>query len=280
MSTFVGVDEQRRLWAERLLEFPPRHPYAKYNGTHWRLVELADLGAGVGPERLRPAVEQVLEWITQPQSTHDVPPGPDGTRPRRHASQEGNILYACTVLGFGSDVRVSALVDVLLATQWPDGGWNCDRHQTARRSSFHETVTPAIGLAVFARTFDHEGAQAAAMRAAELLLDHRLYRRGGTGAPIHPSWTQLHYPPYWHYDILQGLRLVELLGLLEDERASDALELLRSLRCADGGYRSRRWSSPSQPGAVDYGRGTANVVLNARADQILAAAAAGGTQLT
>lgn len=110
------------------------------------------------------------------------------------------------------------------------------------------------------------------MRAAHLLLEHRLFRRGGDGPVIHPSWTQLHYPPYWHYDILQGLRLLELVGLLEDERATDALAVLAAQRKPDGSFRGHSWASGSYPAAVDYGRGSANVMLRERAQHLLDAA--------
>lgn len=269
------MDERFAGWAEELLRFPPTHPYTKFDGAHWRLVELADLaelGVAIEPERLRPAHDPVLEWIESPQTTRAVAPGPDGTRPRRHASQEGNLLFACTVLGWSSEPRVVALADVLLSTQWPDGGWNCDRDQGAWRSSFHETVTPALGLAWFARTSGRADVLEAAHRAVSLLLEHRLYRRGGTGSVIHPSWTQLHYPPYWHYDILQGLRVVGALGMLDDGRADNALALLRSLRDAEGGFPSRSWASRAQPAAVDYGHGRANAMLNRRANDLLAQA--------
>lgn len=265
------MDARRAAWAESLLDFPAGHPYAKFDGAHWRLIELADLGVDVEPERVRPGVDRVLNWLADSPSARDLASLRVTERPRLHASQEGNAVYACTTLGFGDDPRVGTLVDVLLAAQWPDGGWNCDRHREAHRSSFHETVTPAIGLAVYARTFGRNDAFDAATRAAELLLDHRLFRAGGDGATIHPSWTVLHYPPYWHYDVLQGLRLLALLGLLDDDRATEALDVLRTARGHDGRFPGRSWASTDRPAAIDYGRGAANAMLNDRAREVLAA---------
>ena len=46
--------------------------------------------------------------------------------------------------------------------------------------------------------------------------------------PIHPSFVDLHYPPYWHYDVLEGLVLCAHLGLLDDPRAQDALDSSRA----------------------------------------------------
>ena len=267
-----GVDDQRRVWVRQLLEFPAGHPYAKFTGAHWRLVELADLGPDLAADLVEPRVEAVLGWLAEAPHARVIAAVRSGSRPRLHASIPGNGVYACTRLGFGLDPRVESLVEVLLAAQWPDGGWNCDRHPEVSHASFHETVTPAIGLAVFGQAVGSADALAAARRAAELLLEHGLFRRRSTGAVVHPSWIQLHYPPYWHYDVLQGLRLLLLLGLLGDERASEGLDVLESRRTTDGGFAGRTWASNSQPAAVDYGRGMSNAMLRERAQRILDAA--------
>lgn len=219
-----------------------------------------------------PVVEFVLDWAVAAPETHVVAAVRSRERPRLHGSIPGNVVYSATTLGFGTDDRVRHLVGVLLGAQWPDGGWNCDRHREAHHSSFHEAVTPAIGLARYGLAHGDGEALAAAGRAAELLLQHRLFRRHGTGNAIDASWTELHYPPYWHYDVLQGLRLVELLGRLGDDRAADALAVVESRRRPGGGFASATWASSRYPAAVDYGRGAANVLLNTRAAGILVAA--------
>ena len=100
-----------------------------------------------------------------------------------------------------ADGRCENLVERLLHWQWPDGGWNCDRDPGADTSSFFETLLPMRGLWV------HGAPQArcAALDAAEVLLERRLAYRASTGALIRAEFTKLHYPLYWHYDILGGL---------------------------------------------------------------------------
>ena len=234
---------------EELLKFPAVHPYRKYWGTHWRLVELADLDTPIPPVRLQAGIDQEVAWLSP--TVGDPPGGSVGGLPRRHASMEGNAVYAFCRLGFTHHPITHDLVVALIGWQWPDGGWNCDRHRTAHRSSFHESVTPALGLATYAHQNGDAAALAAALRTAELLLQHRLFRVHGTGEPIHPSWTKLHYPPYWHYDVLQGLRLLRAVNRLDDHRASDALALLESSRRRDGTFSSPRWSSKKQPAVLD-----------------------------
>ncbi|TDC54614.1 hypothetical protein E1212_02405 [Jiangella ureilytica] len=272
----TGADAMTSPRVRALLAFPSGvHPYAKWHGAHWRLVELADLGVTPPPRELERAVNSVLDWLTGP--GHDAAVVRFRGRYRVHASQEGNALYACSRLGLAGDSRVALLAGRLLAWQWPDGGWNCDRHPDAHRSSFHETVTPALGLAAFAAATGNGDARDAARRAAELLLEHHLFRRLDDGAVIHPSWLRLHYPPYWHYDIGQGLRLLHELGLLADPRAADAMDVLRRARRRDGRFTGPTWSSARQPPAADWGRGADNEMLNLRAETILAAADAAAT---
>ena len=185
---------------------------------------------------------------------------------------EGNAVFALTRLGFADHPGTRLLVSGLVRWQWDDGGWNCDRHPGAKRSSFHESVTPALGLAVYAQASGDSDARAAAERAAELLLSHRLFRSLGSGEVIHPSWLTLHYPAYWHYDILQGLRLLLLLDLLDDPRAGEALDLVEKAQRQPGRFSGRTWSSSRQPAAVDWGRSPDNLMLNELAGGVLRAA--------
>lgn len=272
----AGDENADVLGSERvrtLLDFPDVDPYRKWWGTHWRLVALADLGVPPGTPALARGVARELAWLTSPEHRSRIL-SVDGLT-RVHASQEGNAVYACSTLGFASDPRVREIVDALLEWQWSDGGWNCDDRPGCRRSSFHETVTPALGLAAFNAATGDADALSAARRSAELLLQHELFRSRRTSLPIHPSWTRLHYPPYWHYDVLQGLRLVEAVGLLDDPRAAAALDALERERRRDGRFSGQAWWSAKQPDAVDWGRGPDNEMLNVRVEAILRAARPG-----
>jgi hypothetical protein len=69
----------------------------------------------------------------------------------------------------------------------------------------------------------------------------------------------LHYPPYWHYDLLAGLRALAAAGHIRDRRASRALDLLQERRRTDGTWHTGgRWWRPKGPYArdvVDWGSG-------------------------
>ncbi|MGI0156150.1 MAG: hypothetical protein ACREDE_08510, partial [Thermoplasmata archaeon] len=141
----------------------PRHPYAKWQGAHWVLAALADIGYPQHDPQLAPLVDRSLELWLGPyyQRMTQTTGGTEARRPsgipvirgraRSHASQQGNALWSLTTLGLG-DERVEGLVRLLRQWQWPDGGWNCDRDPEATVSSFMETLLPMRGLALRARS--------------------------------------------------------------------------------------------------------------------------------
>jgi hypothetical protein len=248
------------------------HPYRKWTGAHWRLVSLVELGIPAGHPAAVAAAQRVLAWLTGP--THRNAVGAVDGLVRRCASQEGNALAACCRLGLADDERVRLLAHSLMEWQWPDGGWNCDQRAT-RRSSFHESLPPMWGLHEYAAATGDPDARKAADRTAELLLEHRLFRAMGSGEVINRSWVTLHYPPYWHYDVLQALLILSRLGRADDERAGDAFDLLRQRRLPGGRWRPGGywWRAPDgstgPPEVVDWGRGGPNQMITLNALRVL-----------
>ena len=251
------------------------HPYKKWTGAHWRLISLVELAVPPGEPRAVAAAETVLAWLTSPGRRRSL--RVVNGLVRRCASQEGNALAVCSRLGLAGDPRVAQLARSLVEWQWPDGGWNCDDRASGRRSSFHESLAPAWGLYEFAASTGAAWAREAAERTAELFLQHRLFRSLSTGEPIHPSWVALHYPPYWHYDILQALLVLSRMGKADDPRAVDALEELERKRLPDGRWRpdAAWWQRPGSARAVeavDWGRSGPNEMITLNALRVLRAA--------
>ena len=141
-------------------------------------------------------------------------------------------------LGMAKDPRVKLLADSLVEWQWPDGGWNCDVNPSACHSSFHESIKPLWGLLLYHQATGDETALGAARRTAEMLLEHRLFRSSRTGEVISEEWTRLHWPVYWHYDLLTALDVLRLLpGALADPRAQEALDLVEEQRLPEGKWK-------------------------------------------
>jgi hypothetical protein len=173
-------------------------------------------------------------------------------RHRRCASQQGTALWSVLTLGL-ADSRAADLVERLLHWQWPDGGWNCDRDPDASHSSFMESILPLRALALAARETGDARAGAAARRAAEIFLKRNLFQRRRDGAVMRREFVQLHYPLYWHYDVLHGLKVLAEARLLGDARCKDALDLLEAKRLPDGGWPAERCYHRAGAERVDWG---------------------------
>jgi hypothetical protein len=226
---------------------PVRHVYRKWWGAHWILASLADIGYPEDDKQLSPAIQQVLDFWLQPVFTESVvretsqPAYKDKAVPiingraRRCASQQGNALFAALALGY-RDERVEQLVELLLRWQWPDGGWNCDRKPSSSHSSFWEYLLPLRGLALYTRKYDSKKTARAVRHAAELFLRKELFKRENTGAVMNHQFLKLHYPCYWRYDILFGLKVMAESGFIRDRRCQGALDILEQKRLPDGGW--------------------------------------------
>jgi hypothetical protein len=209
------------------------YPYKKWDGSHWTLSLLADLGVPPGDENLRPLMEATYNaWLGVSHQKHIRQ---IAGRTRRCASQESNAAWSAMRLGFADD-RSTELVTRLLRWQWPDGGWNCDKRPEADTSSFMETLIPLRALALYGLVSGDPEVQRAAERAAEVFLTRKLFKRLHDGQVMDPHFIRLCYPPYWHYNILFGLKVMAEAGFIGDPRCKDALDMLESKRLPGGGF--------------------------------------------
>lgn len=211
----------------------PLHPYHKWRGAHWVLIDLADNGYPSGDTSLAPLVDQEFEWLlSEEHESHFL--CIEG-KWRRCASQEGNLLFALHRLGL-ADERSEVLFDRLQKMQWPDGGWNCRKDRDAAHSSYMESLTPMRGLIAHAKATGSRKAKSMAKAASEIFLKRHLYKKQSDGTVIRPEFVKLHYPNYWHYDILFALKVLQEGGFAKDARTRDALDLLESKRLPGGGF--------------------------------------------
>jgi len=260
------------------------HAYKKWGGAHWRLVALAELGVttathGAG-DALAEAFEQTAGWLTGPGHARSARPI-DG-RVRACASKEGNAIWAACRIGLGRHPGVASMVSHLLDWQWPDGGWNCDVRPAARHSSFNESWAPLRGLLAYRSVASPRAAVSALDhaidRAADFFLRHQVVESERTGAIAHPSLTLLRWPPYWHYGLLPGLRVLHEAGRLGEPAAAAAVTRLQAMRRADGTWRpdGRWWRRPGTGGSnveiLDWGAEGEARMLTLLAAEVLAAA--------
>jgi len=254
------------------------HPYQKWTGAHRRLVSLVELGI---PQGFRPAVratDLVLKWLLGDAHVGNVP-RINGLY-RRCASQEGNALAVCSRLGIGDDPRVRRLAESLVEWQWPDGGWNCDRKPEADHSSVNESLSTLWGLLEYQRATGERDFLKPIERASEFFLRHHLFRSDHTGEIIHPDVIKLHYPVYWHCDILQELMILSRAGKLGDPRTREALDIVEKKRGPDELWRAEDYywnikrkastkANVSNLEVVDWGRKGPNEFITLNALRIL-----------
>ena len=254
------------------------HVYAKWQGAHWILATLADLGYPERDKALLPVRDQVLDcWLHEDfYEEFNVDSKADAYkrrgvpimqgRYRRCASQQGYALFFLIALGLENE-RVHDLAERLLHWRWPDGGWNCDKEPAAAKSTFIHTIHSMRGLQAYGARFGDTPALAAAKKASEIFLSRQLFKRQSDGSIMKAEFVKLHYPLYWHYDILFGLKALGEVALLRDPRCAAALDLLESKELPDGGWPAEsRYYSVSQQITlsadwVDWG-GTSRKRLN------------------
>ncbi len=219
--------------------------WPKWKATVWALILLAEMGF----DGKLPVVRRGCEYFLRVMDGQDRSwPPPDssendaqGQWPAWRSVWEpcvtGNMARTLIMLGFGEDRRVREMLEWLVRYQLSDGGWNCESGPWGKNvfhSSFMSTIEPLWAFSALPSQKWPKGGREAVERGCEFMLMHRLYKSDKTGRVIHEWWTKLHFPLFYFYDILHGLRVLTSLGYGKDERTRDAVELLLSKRLPNG----------------------------------------------
>jgi hypothetical protein len=209
-------------------------PAGRWTATTWTLLLLVACGAPERHPTARPALDGLVDRFMQPGKEVD------GSALLRRV----DLCHLAFWLGLAAyfldpdDPRLLPLAEAILSAQFADGGWNCHmrNHPNKTHSSFHTTfnVLENVRLAVDQGAVPAASFCDAEARAAEFMLQHRLYRSDRTGDVISERFTQLTYPWHWHYTVLRGLDYLRLTPAIADERLDDAIGLLLRARKPNG----------------------------------------------
>ncbi len=202
----------------------------KWTSTHYTLLDLKNLGFPKGNHLINESVLQVL--YTEKGKNGGISYG------RKYS----DVCVNGMILNFGAyfvgkHKSLNEIVDFLLDTQMPDGGWNCKYLQGATHSSVHSTLSVLEGLCEHIHSGNvHKIREImlAKKRGVEFLLVHNLYKSHTTGAIIDPKMLRFTYPTRWRYDILRALDYFQRAQVSYDKRMEDALSILRSKQRPDG----------------------------------------------
>lgn len=239
---------------------------------------LRDLGLDPASEGARRAVERVRDRVRWK--------GWDWDGSWRGWDFDGNPFFAGEVepcingqVGasgayFGQDIQ--RIVDLLLAEQLPDGGWNCEAENGSTRSSFNTTICVLDALLEHEMTGEASPkVTEARLRGQEYLLERHLFRRQSTGEVIERDrkdggvWTRFAFPNWWHYDVLRGLDYLRRAGAAPDERIAEAVELVAAKAGADGRWPLETRHPGRMPVEFDEGVGRPSRWITLRAYRVL-----------
>lgn len=139
---------------------------------------------------------------------------------------------------------VSAIARWFAEHQLPDGGWNCEWVEGSVRSSFHSTLNALKGILDWEIRTGDDSLRAVRHTAQEYLLSRRMLYRASTGEHVGP-WVEAFGYPFRHvYTALNAcdyLRRASLHdGVAPDERAADAIRIIRAAQNSDQTWTQQR----------------------------------------
>jgi hypothetical protein len=174
----------------------------------------------------------------------------DADWPHRHFScLLGQNLRTFVRLGYRDDPRVQRTLDLLLATERPDGGYLCDMHEGKYatrpvKSCIRGSIKVLLALAELPETWNHPRVQA--------LVGYFLKRggiyRSGSRTLVNRDMAQLTFPSTWRASLWEVLYALSRMGYGADERLVDAWAELEKHALPDGSYRLD-WT-PAKPWAA------------------------------
>jgi hypothetical protein len=150
----------------------------------------------------------------------------------------------------GASADDAAAADVSAIARWfaehqlPDGGWNCEWVEGSVRSSFHSTLNALKGILDWEIRTGDDSLRAVRHTAQEYLLSRRMLYRASTGEHVGP-WVEAFGYPFRHvYTALNAcdyLRRASLHdGVAPDERAADAIGIIRAAQNSDQTWTQQR----------------------------------------
>jgi len=223
---------------------------AKYKGTVWQIIILAELGVDGRDDRIRKACEFILKnsqdresngfsmWVSAKtgggRATGVIP------------CLTGNLVYSLIKLGYLKDERVQNSIKWITSYQrFDDGikdppkGWPYERLGICwGKHSCHMGVVKALkALAEIPINQRNKEVKNTIEEGVEYLLKHHIYKRShDLGRVSKPRWLRFGFPLMYQTDVLEILGILTRLGY-HDERMQEAIDLLISKQDNQGKWK-------------------------------------------
>jgi hypothetical protein len=229
-------------------ETPTSFYTAKYKGTAWQLIVLAELGADPADSRVKKACEFMLENSQHHESNGFSMARAEKTGGGRQSGVipclTGNMIYSLIRLGYLDDPRVQAGIEWINTYQRFDDadgdgapkGWPYDKFVMCfGKHSCH--MGAAKALKAFAEVPQQKRSsktQETIKAGAEYFLKHHIYKRSHDLRKVSkPGWLHFGFPLMYQTDALEMLGILAKLDY-KDERMQEAVDLVVLKQTGEG----------------------------------------------
>ena len=244
VSKILAKQAEAGFWID-----PKRYYTAKYSGTVWQLMILAELGADKENRQIKNACDFILSISQDPKSFGFAHRSTAKTGGGLHNEVipclTGNMVWSLLKLGYGDDPRVKGGVDWICRYQRADdgdaqkpAGWPYDRYQMCwGNHSCHmgvdKTLKALSALPVEKRS---KAVKDKIEQLVEYILQHHIHKQSHNLNKVsRPGWLKLGFPLMYQTDILEILDILTDLGY-SDKRMDEAVQLIRKKQNKD-----KRW---------------------------------------
>ncbi len=232
-------------------EDPERFYSAKYKGTVWQLMILAELCADRNDDRIRNACEFILKNSQDPESGGFAYSTSAKKGGGRHSEVipclTGNMVYSLIRLGYLNDPRLQKGIEWITTYQRfddriaePPKGWPYDRLKTGcfSKHSCHMGAAKTLkALAEIPENKRNTAVKNTIEKGAEYFLLHHVFKSSHNLDRVpKPGWLKFGFPLMYQTDILELLGILTKLGY-EDHRMQEAIDILVSKQDTNG-----RWN--------------------------------------
>jgi hypothetical protein len=220
-------------------EAPEKFYTAKYKGTVWQLIILAELGADGNDERVKKACEFILANSQDRKSGGfsawlSVTVG-GGRYSGVLPCLTGNMVWSLVRLGFFDDPRVQRGIDWIAKYQRFDDGeayppkiWPYEKATSCfGKHSCHMGVVKSLkALAAIPVDRRSKAVSDTIERGVEYMLKHRIHKRSHNLSKVSKhGWLKFGFPLMYQTDVLEILGILTSLGC-KDERMQEAVDLV------------------------------------------------------
>ncbi|MFA5365111.1 MAG: nitrogen fixation protein NifH [Candidatus Bathyarchaeia archaeon] len=258
-------------------ETPQSFYTAKYKGTVWQLIILAEIGADKKDERIKKACEFILDNSQDYDSngfsiSHSSKVG-GGRHNEVIPCLTGNMVWSLIKLGYLDDPRIEHAINWITKYQrfddgleQPPKGWPYDKATSCfGKHSCHMGVVKALkALAAIPAYRRSGGVQSVIENGAEYLLIHNVHKRSHDLTRLSkPSWVHFGFPLMYQTDVLEILGILTSLGY-KDERMQEAVDLVVSKQDEQGKWNlERTFNGRFQVNIEQKGKPSKWITLNA-----------------